>query len=562
MDRRFGVALVMVLHCIAGCGSPSSASDALAEEIGRLAAPQAVIYSPGNAILVASATIGPDGGTLMGAPGSPVEGVVVTVPAGAVTSETTLSIGYDSGSFSNLNDRDHGPVIVLRSSGPTEFDQPLRVEFPFDDAERIPVPYYIADDGSLELVRPLPTDRGARRAGFLTWHVSNYTSVNDSSASPAPVRTLFDPKTDGFALNNTHAAKYVHGRCWGMVSFAQWYRSTIGPGLSEDYTFQVPTAASSVVGKVGPLVGQELIATRVHNAVAYYGQDDENQAADQDADHFIVTVLNALRITGRPVAIGLFDPAHAVLAVGATDHQIAVYDPNHPGLWKAIDYDRRRGPATVQYGNWRSMGVFRNGERRMKERIEHVMSDVDVRFHDENEAKIEVTSHTDGQKVSQSHVTLRGRVSSGQVLVEALEVTMAYGGAPVTFPITQDDPTFQFPVTLSEGDNVFEFTPFGYLAYLGVKPVDRAPRSFTLVYEPPACSADLSSDPNNCGACGNTCDPGLDCVDGQCACAGQTLCNGQCMPPGYACCLGANNMCPPGKDCCPASPTCPGGCSP
>lgn len=40
---------------------------------------------------------------------------------------------------------------------------------------------------------------------------------------------------------------------------------------------------------------------------------------------------------------------------------------------------------------------------------------------------------------------------------------------------------------------------------------------------------DISSDPNNCGACGNVCAPGVSCLNGTCGCPpGQTRCSGGC----------------------------------
>jgi hypothetical protein len=47
---------------------------------------------------------------------------------------------------------------------------------------------------------------------------------------------------------------------------------------------------------------------------------------------------------------------------------------------------------------------------------------------------------------------------------------------------------------------------------------------------------DLQTDPLHCGSCGNGCDLGKDCVDGNCSCPeGEKACGASCIPPVECC---------------------------
>lgn len=70
------------------------------------------------------------------------------------------------------------------------------------------------------------------------------------------------------------------------------------------------------------------------------------------------------------------------------------------------------------------------------------------------------------------------------------------------------------------------------------------------------CETNVVSDPKNCGACGNACAPGTECIEGKCGCPpGKIACFGMCVDPKNDDnhCGGCGNACDPAP---------PGACDP
>jgi hypothetical protein len=442
-------------------------------------------YKAGTPVMVSQATIGAKGGILTGAAGTPVEGVVVTVPEGALTESTTLSLGYDNGVFTNVKPEEQGIVMVLQSSGRTDFPKPLQVEFPFKRAGQIPVPYYINDNGRFEIVTALPFDRTTGRAGFITWHVSKYTYTfaNEDPSAPKPVSIGFDVSRDGFEESNVYKSKYVVlGSCWGMSNFVKWYWNEVGAGLYRRFFEGVRSALNEDM-----LSGQRLISIRAHNSVAYYTAENASKIQEPKTfSDFVVQVKDALSKGSSPVMISLEQGGggalHAVLAVGYSDNQIAVYDPSWPGTTRAINYK-----TVPRYGDiWKKFGIFGNGELRLNEKYLRLLSDATEKFHGENETKIEVTSHQPDQKVDKEDISLEGKVHSGQVLISELEAHVNYedgtSSETVKLPMPPDDNTFKLPLKLKQGWNGVVFRTRGYIAYSSDKimVIPNDPKAFSL----------------------------------------------------------------------------------
>jgi hypothetical protein len=455
-------AVLSLVFTFAGCGGPKNAWTSLSP-----ATPST--YAAGTAVVDTSAVIDAAGGTLTGPTGTPVAGVVVTVPPGAVAVPTTFTLGHDEGgSFTNVDAAERsGLVIVLDTDGQHEFAQLLTVEFPFTDPVKIPVPYYLRPDGSFELVRPLPVDRDAGRGGFYTRHASNYSWVNkDPHSLNQPVWNGFSPALDGVVFSNTVVDKEYApiGRCWGISAFAKWYKETQGGGLAGQFTTPVLTTTSRKTS----LTGQEVLATRAHISVARISPGTSGMSQTQA----VVSVLDALARGAVAVMVGLADPAghaHAVLAIGFSDNQIALYDSNHPQEWKALDYEfDGTDYAIATYGDYDTFAVWSVSSMPQTEKFETILRDAEVRFNEENQTRIEITSHQNNATVRDADITLEGKVHSGQVSISRLEINfLKPDGTWSEIQVVELEPgqeDFSLALhTLGLGNNEFVFLTKGYV---------------------------------------------------------------------------------------------------
>jgi hypothetical protein len=464
--------LILCAGLLASCSSSSSSPVTKGADfdwpsgVGNLPAAEPVLFRPSAATTVAQATIGQGGGTIEGTMGTPLEGVVVTFPAQALSAPTTFTLGTVSGTFENDTKGElTNPVLSLESGGQTSFAQPVTVTFRYSDPTKIPIPYYIDQQGRFELVQPLPLDRVGQRGGFQTWHASNYTWSNKDPNTPTPpVFNGFRPEGDGFVFSNTIKDDYVpYGRCWGISSFTKWYKQTQGSGLASLFTDPVPTKTRKKVS----LSGQEIIATRAQISVGIY----HTPTLGVSQTEAILAVQDALLKGAPAVMIGLISPkgdGHAVLAIGYSDNQIAVYDSNWPKQYKAIDYKfDSKNDATVSYGNYAAFDIWGSGEAPKTEPFETMLRDAKAQFSAENQTKIEITSHHSDQDVDAQDIVIEGKVHSGEVAISEIEVKAINLGLeesePQTLTLDPGQEEFSLPVKLFAGMNVLVFTTRGYV---------------------------------------------------------------------------------------------------
>ncbi len=483
MSSRFllsHLAMILAACLVAACSDSSSSSPTPAgADWTSLPSGTPAKYVGGTPVMVAEATIDSAGGKLQGTAGSPIEGVVVTVPAGALDEPTQLSLGYDNGTFTDVSPEDlSGVVLVLNSNGTHVFGEPIKIEYPFKAEGRIPVPYYLRDDGTLVIAAALPLDRAARRGAFVSWHASKFTWMNVGNPKLPAVWNKFHPAVDGFPFKNDTNKYAPNGRCWGIANFALWYKNTAGGNLATQFGELVTTTT----GGADMPSGLAMVATRAHNSVALKSPG----VYDLPADEFVAGVKDALSRGATGVLVGLGSPSHAVLAIAYTDNQIAFYDSNWPGEFKAVDYTL--DPPSLIYGTKRPMGYWGDGQLVLNESHEQILADAKAGFHQENETKIEITSHKNGDTVDKE-IVLEGKVLAGQLLPSEIELHVKHQDGtlsqPKTMPLPPDDNSFSFPITLDEGENQIWFVTKGQVAYVGLQetPNDHSEGKFHLDVE-------------------------------------------------------------------------------
>ena len=114
-------------------------------------------FRTGTNHIVNTASIDAYGGTIeAGNTGSPVDGVKVVFPPGALPSALNVSIGYNDGgleqgtnNFSTADVATAQKLLYINVPVVYQFDQPVQVTVPFaDDGNNVPAPYYVDNNGN------------------------------------------------------------------------------------------------------------------------------------------------------------------------------------------------------------------------------------------------------------------------------------------------------------------------------------------------------------------------------------------------------------------------------
>jgi uncharacterized protein YfaP (DUF2135 family) len=418
-------------------------------------------FVPGTSTVQGSQLIPISGGTISFTTG-PLAGVTVTVPPNAVKQATTFTVSANSGRLTPTSGTFSGRVIDITTSGQTVFDEPLEITVPLPaDRSLAPVPYYIAPDNSVQPCDLGSIDETAGTVTYYTFHASLYTEIWAAVTGEGGL-TSYRPGGDGFQINNAGSSYNPDGECYGMSGFSQWYYRNKGPGFYNKFMEDIVSPISGLT-----LKGQDIIATRAHTSYSrkwttFFPMLAAIQNMSDEKAYASITSL--LKNTKNPVMLylsqkpGAPSDAHAVLAYDNTAYgTIAVYDPNNPGVASTVHYDG----STKQFLPYTGFAKIRMiGQGAMfTEPYERIYADALAGFHGSSDAKITITSHTTEQQVTDRTVTIAGKVESGEILINKMEILLN-GKTTFTGPVNEDG-TFSIPVSLAYGKNNLFFMTYG-----------------------------------------------------------------------------------------------------
>ena len=438
-------------------------------------------YEPGENQNISTQEIPPTGGVIEGPPGTPLEGISVNFPAGAVSATSCYSLALNNGTLHVASGQPSGIVIDLspcdgvlnRSDGSesTKFDQPVEITVPYDpdNGEGFVIPYFIDADGKLDLLETTNIDSNNHTITFVTFHCSWYSWIIPTASAPGPedsYDTGYRPGNDGFKIINPYNEATDGQSCVGMSAFSLWYFSNeknqaAGGNFYSRFMDEIPPSNKT---------GQNIIATSAQTLLGkvYETFFKPNTINTSDEWNFQI-ITNALKNSGKPVMIYL-EPfvthvTHVVLCYRYTDdgtglYKLFIYDPNHPGNESLeITYDSHNKDFSTYnffYSKIRYLGIA-SFTPRLNVDFQILYDCAKANFNCDT-ATINIASHTNGQSVSEKNIELRGTIISGSIPVTKIEV---WNDTSLFQANVYADGSLFLPISLHAGENHLIFSCSG-----------------------------------------------------------------------------------------------------
>ena len=111
--------------------------------------------------------------------GTPIDGVVLTIPADAVEKEDSVDIGYTTKYVKIKKGRWSGITIVISMENTSSFKKPVKISIPYDASKNpdLVIPFQVDERGKLHVMDIADIDRENRMLNIMTWKPCAFTWV-------------------------------------------------------------------------------------------------------------------------------------------------------------------------------------------------------------------------------------------------------------------------------------------------------------------------------------------------------------------------------------------------
>lgn len=286
-------------------------------------------------------------------------GVEIAVPAGAYTSDLTFTV-----TETEIVSQTFGDLVVPAShlltidNGGGYAAEPAELTFPVETGDdQIALAVYY--DGSAGRLEPLPIAAiDDDSITVLARHFSNVfvTIVDLTLLATDMIDSGFRPGVDDWDFVNNGSYIASSGHCSGQSLSALWYytQQKVAAGAPSLYGRYDDRQATVAFPSTPGLDADDRDAYRLASMV----QDDEATAytaTERRFDDLTKAKLGtaqyyafayAILVTGEPQYVGMYSDAgggHAMIAYAVTDSAVLIADPNFPGAYREIAYDRGTG---------------------------------------------------------------------------------------------------------------------------------------------------------------------------------------------------------------------------
>lgn len=294
----------------------------------------------GRSIEVARTTVPSRGGSLdVRSPGSPLDGLVLTVAADSCESACEFSISHapitkcdEANGFKPIS-----PMITIEASKAIS-GTPVALRIP----ARIPPGhvamafYYDPERRTLEAIPTVAEDSDS--VSIVTRHFSQVVvGATPETELEGRIPSSFEPGKDDWSFPNKGTVVSPRGICSGMSISAMWYfvekASRGSPRLSATYNNGTPSLwQDDVLGlKLASVVQKD---AKFDNVIGKVWSGFKNLVR---SDRWVYNqIAQAIKVTGQPQLITV--GSHMMIAYGVDDGKLLIADPNHPGQRREMRY--------------------------------------------------------------------------------------------------------------------------------------------------------------------------------------------------------------------------------